>query len=167
VEGATIAVVFEAYVELALAPSLCPGQVVVMDNLGAHRPKRVRDLIEGRSCELVYLPAYSPDYKQIEEAFAKIKNLLRKTAARTKRGIGRGDRGSPLCDQCPRRPGLLRACRIPPYGSPTVKRAVKTACWVPVVRVGEADLSSPGLTPSRPNRLLGDASVRDSSTQPS
>jgi DDE superfamily endonuclease len=62
VEGATTAVVFETYVERVLTPSLRPGQVVVMDNLGAHRPKRVRDLIEERGCELFYLPAYSPDY---------------------------------------------------------------------------------------------------------
>jgi transposase len=58
--------------------------MVVMDNLGAHRPKRVRELIEARGCELVYLPAYSPDYNPIEEAFAKIKSLLRKAAARSK-----------------------------------------------------------------------------------
>lgn len=87
VEGATTALVFEAYIERVLAPSLCPGQVVVMDNLGAHRPKRVRELIEVRGCELVYLPAYSPDYNPIEEAFAKIKNLLRKAAARTKEAL--------------------------------------------------------------------------------
>jgi hypothetical protein len=55
VEGATTAVVFEAYVEQVLAPSLRTGQIVVMDNLGAHRPKKVRELIEERGCELVYL----------------------------------------------------------------------------------------------------------------
>jgi transposase len=82
--GATTALVFEAYVERVLAPSLKEGQVVVMDNLGAHRPKRVRELIEERGCELVYLPTYSPDYNPIEEAFAKIKNLLRKASARSK-----------------------------------------------------------------------------------
>jgi transposase len=87
VEGATTAVVFEAYVEQVLAPSLKEGQVVVMDNLRAHRPKRVRELIEGRGCELVYLPAYSPDYNPIEEAFAKIKNLLRKAVARSKEAL--------------------------------------------------------------------------------
>jgi transposase len=87
VEGATTARVFEAYVEKVLAPSLKGGQMVVMDNLGAHRPKRVRDLIEERGCELLYLPAYSPDYNPIEEAFAKIKNLLRKAAARTKEAL--------------------------------------------------------------------------------
>jgi transposase len=84
VEGATTASVFEAYVEQVLAPSLRKRQMVVMDNLGAHRPKRVRELIEARGCELVYLPAYSPDYNPIEEAFAKIKSLLRKAAARSK-----------------------------------------------------------------------------------
>jgi hypothetical protein len=73
VEGATTARVFETYVEKVLAPSLDPGQVVLMDKLGAHRPKRIADLIEQRGCELVYLPSYSPDYNPIEEAFAKIK----------------------------------------------------------------------------------------------
>jgi transposase len=68
-------------------PSLRADQIVVMDNLGAHRPKRIRELIEQRGCELVYLPAYSPDYNPIEEAFAKIKNLLRKAAARTKEAL--------------------------------------------------------------------------------
>ncbi len=87
VEGATTALVFEAYVEQVLAPSLCPGQVVVMDNLGAHRPKRVRELIEGRGCELLYLPPYSPDFNPIEEAFSKIKDLMRKAEARSKEAL--------------------------------------------------------------------------------
>ena len=84
VEGATTAGVFEAYVEKVLVPSLRAGQIVVVDNLGAHRPKHIRELIEQQGCELVYLPAYSPDYNPIEEAFAKIKKLLRKVAARSK-----------------------------------------------------------------------------------
>jgi len=68
VEGATTSRVFEAYVEKVLVPSLEPGQIVVMDNLGAHRPKRIRELIEQQGCELLYLPAYSPDYKWDEKA---------------------------------------------------------------------------------------------------
>ena len=85
VEGATTAGVFGAYyVERVLVPELREGQIVVMDNLGAHRPKRVRELIEGRGCELLYLPAYSPDYNPIEEAFARIRGLLRRVAARSK-----------------------------------------------------------------------------------
>ena len=55
-----------------------------MDNLGAHRPKNVGELIEGRGCELVYLPAYSPDLNPIEEALSKIKHLLRRIGTRTK-----------------------------------------------------------------------------------
>jgi transposase len=58
-----------------------------MDNLGAHRPKRIRELVEQQGCELFYLPAYSPDYNPIEEAFAKIKNLLRKAAVRSKEAL--------------------------------------------------------------------------------
>jgi transposase len=87
VEGATTARVFETYVKKVLAPNLNEGQIVVMDNLGAHRPKRVRELIEQQGCKLIYLPSYSPDYNPIEEAFAKIKNLLREAAARTKEAL--------------------------------------------------------------------------------
>jgi len=60
---------------------------VVMDNLGAHRPRRVRELIEARGCQLIYLPSYSPDYNPIEEAFAEVKDLLRKAASRTKEAL--------------------------------------------------------------------------------
>jgi len=88
VEGASTARVFEAYVEKVLVPSLRAGQIVVMDNLSAHRPRRIRELIEQQGCcELLYLPAYSPDYNPIEEAFSKIKNLLRKAAARSKEAL--------------------------------------------------------------------------------
>src|SRR3712207_1908796 len=87
VEGSTTARVFETYVEKVLLPSLEPGQIVVMDNLSAHRPKRIRGLIEQRGCELLYLPSYSPDYNPLEEALAKIKHLLRKAAVRTKEAL--------------------------------------------------------------------------------
>jgi transposase len=87
VEGATTSRVFETYVERLLAPTLRPGQVVVMDNLGAHRPTRIRELIEERDCELIYLPPYSPDLNPIEEALSKIKHILRKTGARTKEAL--------------------------------------------------------------------------------
>jgi transposase len=85
VEGSTTQEVFEAYVEqCALAPTLEAGRVVIMDNLCAHKPSRVRELMEGKDCELVYLPAYSPDFNPIEEAFSKIKGMLRQAGARTK-----------------------------------------------------------------------------------
>jgi len=84
VVGSTTKAVFEAYVERVLAPTLGPGQVVVMDNLGAHRGERVRALVEARGCELIYRPPYSPDFSPIEEAFGKLKTLLRKAKARTR-----------------------------------------------------------------------------------
>jgi len=87
VEGPTTREVFEAYIERVLAPSLKPAQIVVMDNLSAHKGSRVRELIEGRGCELIYLPPYSPDLNPIEEAFAKIKALLRRVEARTREAL--------------------------------------------------------------------------------
>lgn len=87
VQGGTNKAVFEAYVKWVLAPSLRPGQVVVMDNLSAHKGEEVRELIEGRGCELVFLPPYSPDLNPIEEAFSKIKALLRKAEARTRKAL--------------------------------------------------------------------------------
>jgi transposase len=84
VEGSTNREVFETYVEKALAPTLKAGQVVILDNLSAHKPARVRELIESRGCELIYLPAYSPDFNPIEEAFSKIKSIVRRAGARTK-----------------------------------------------------------------------------------
>jgi transposase len=83
VEGPTTREVFETYLERVLVPSLKPGQVVVMDNLSSHKGGRVRELIEGQGCQLLYLPPYSPDLNPIEEAFAKLKGLLRKAGART------------------------------------------------------------------------------------
>src|SRR3954465_7265912 len=66
VQGSTNKAVFEAYVEWVLAPSLKPGQVVVMDNLAAHKSEEVSELIEARGCEVLFLPPYSPDYNPIE-----------------------------------------------------------------------------------------------------
>jgi transposase len=87
VEGATTRIVFEAYVEKGLVPSLGRGQVVVMDNLSAHKGERVRKLIESTGCELLYLPPYSPDFNPIEEAFSKVKGLMRKAEARSREAL--------------------------------------------------------------------------------
>lgn len=84
IEGSTNAEVFETYVEEFLAPSLEPGQAVVMDNLNIHKSERVRELVEEAGCELLYLPTYSPDLNPIEPAFAKIKGMLRKAEARAR-----------------------------------------------------------------------------------
>jgi transposase len=87
VEGATNREVFETYVEQILAPTLRKGQVVVMDNLTAHKGERVKELIEEQGCELIYLPPYSPDFSPIEEAFSKIKGLVRKAEARSREAL--------------------------------------------------------------------------------
>jgi transposase InsO family protein len=73
VEGTTTTTVFEAYIEKVLAPRLRRGQVVVVDNLGAYKSERTRKRIEGRGCQLLFLPPYSPDFNPIEEAFSKIR----------------------------------------------------------------------------------------------
>ena len=87
IEGATDAKAFEAYVEHFLAPSLEEGQVVMLDGLGAHRTDRVRELIEARGAELLFLPSYSPDLNPIEEAFSKVKGIVRKAGARTREAL--------------------------------------------------------------------------------
>jgi transposase len=87
VEGATDAEVFEAYVEHFLGPALKEGQVVVLDGLGAHRTRRTRELIEDKGAELLFLPSYSPDLNPIEEAFSKIKGIVRKVGARTREAL--------------------------------------------------------------------------------
>jgi transposase len=87
VEGSTTREVFEVYLEYFLAPALRPGQIVVMDNLSAHKGGWVRELVEERGCELLFLPPYSPDLNPIEEAFAKLKALLRRTGARIREAL--------------------------------------------------------------------------------
>jgi len=74
---------FKAYVEQVLAPTLKPGDIIVMDNLAAHKNVAIRAAIEAKGAELRYLPPYSPDLNPIENAFAKLKAILRKAAART------------------------------------------------------------------------------------
>ena len=87
VEGSTAKEVFDAYLEHVLLPELEKGQVVIMDKLPAHKRGRVRELIEARGLELLYLPSYSPDYNPIEEAFSKIKEILRRACARTREAL--------------------------------------------------------------------------------
>ena len=78
---------FLAYVTQVLAPALKPGDVVILDNLPAHKGSRVRETIEAAGASLLYLPPYSPDFNPIENAFAKLKALLRKAAERTVQGL--------------------------------------------------------------------------------
>lgn len=83
-DGAMDGEMFSAYVETLLAPCLMPGDIVIMDNLPAHKSCGAKQAIEARGATLIFLPAYSPDFNPIEKAIAQIKAFLKKTAARTK-----------------------------------------------------------------------------------
>jgi transposase len=82
-DGAMNGIAFRAYVEQVLVPTLSPGDIVVMDNLPAHKAEGVRSAIERAGAKLHYLPPYSPDFNPIEMAFSKLKALLRARAERT------------------------------------------------------------------------------------
>jgi transposase len=86
-DGAADSSTFEVYIEQILAPSLKAGQIVILDNLSIHLGPKVRQAIEARGCHLLFLPAYSPDFSPIEEAFSKIKTLLRRQGARTREAL--------------------------------------------------------------------------------
>lgn len=77
-EASVDSAAFLNYIEHVLCPTLEPGQVVIMDNFTIHHNSKVKELIEAQSCELLYLPTYSPDFNPIEHLFAKIKALIRK-----------------------------------------------------------------------------------------
>ncbi|MEO7003472.1 MAG: IS630 family transposase [Ktedonobacterales bacterium] len=83
VEGAMNADTFAWYIREQLAPHLQPGQIVVMDNLSAHKAARIREALVARGCDVLFLPPYSPDFTPIEQAFSKLKAILRGLGART------------------------------------------------------------------------------------
>lgn len=86
-EGAVDTLAFETYVEQVLVPSLKPSQIVVLDNLSVHKGEHVRQAIEAKGCQVLFLPAYSPDFAPIEEAFSKLKTWLRRLQARTREAL--------------------------------------------------------------------------------
>ena len=86
-DGPINAAAFQAYVDQVLVPELNPGDIVILDNLGSHKGAAVRAAIEAAGAKLLYLPPYSPDFNPIENAFAKLKALLRKAAERTVDGL--------------------------------------------------------------------------------
>jgi transposase len=83
IEGAMDSEPFVWYITEQLAPTLQPGQVVVLDNLSVHKAERIRQAITARQCQLLFLPPYSPDFTPIEQAFSKLKAILRRLGART------------------------------------------------------------------------------------
>ncbi len=84
IEGAMDTAAFERYVKEELGPTLRPGQIVVLDNLSVHKAERIREAIEACDCQLLFLPPYSPDCTPIEQAFSKIKAILRRLGARAR-----------------------------------------------------------------------------------
>jgi transposase len=87
IEESANAVAFEQYIEQILSPALTAGQIVLMDNLAAHKPARVEELIRARGCQLLFLPSYSPDFSPIEETFSKLKTFLRRAGVRTREAL--------------------------------------------------------------------------------
>ena len=114
IEGSSDTESFGLYMRDVFAPRLKPGQIVLMDNLSVHKSGWVRDLIEERGCQLWLLPSYSPDLNPIEEAFSKVKNLIRKAKARTLEALFRATAGAlgAVSEQDAR--GFFEACG---YGS--------------------------------------------------
>jgi transposase len=87
IEGSTDREIFREYVRAVLVPSLRPGDVVILDNLGAHCDAEARSLIEGAQATLMFLPPYSPDLNPIEQLWSKVKTFLRRAKARTEEGL--------------------------------------------------------------------------------
>lgn len=85
--GAVDSLAFDAYLKRVLCPCLHPGQIVVLDNLAVHKRQKVRELVESRGCEVLFLPSYSPDLNPIELAFSKIKTCVRRSEARSRAAL--------------------------------------------------------------------------------
>ena len=112
-DGPMTGAAFRTYVEEVLTPTLQPGDIVVMDNLPAHKVAGVREAIRAAKAGLLYLPPYSPDLNPIEQLFAKLKTLLRKAAARSREApVGRGRRPARRLRsrRMPQLPHQLRLC---------------------------------------------------------
>src|SRR3989440_10512155 len=113
-DGAADGAAFEIYVEQLLAPSLRPGQIVILDNLSIHQGPRVKQAIEARGCRLLFLPAYSPDFSPLEEAFSKVKAALRRAGARTQEALQEAIGQALLTVTAADASGWFRHCGYPP-----------------------------------------------------
>jgi transposase len=135
VEGATDGSAFQTYVEHFLLPTLKKGQVVVMDNLQVHKSSRVRGLIEGVDASVLFLSAYSPDFSLIEEAFSKIKGILRTIEARTHEAPVEAIGIALQAVRPAGRAGLVRTRRLQRHRSVIMKIALDPAL-TPITPVG-------------------------------
>lgn len=110
INGAVDGVVFKVYVEQMLSPTLKAGDVVVMDNLPAHKVSGIRELIEARGAKLIYLPPYSPDLNPIEKCWSKIKTYLRAAKARTREELEKALREALLSVTAEDARGWFKSC---------------------------------------------------------
>ena len=124
-EGGTDRFVFEGYVERFLAPSLSAGQIVLLDDLSAHKTERVRELIEERGAEVWFLPSYSPDMNPIEEAFLEGEGAAEEGLRSHEGGAAFGHRGGVGGRDGRRCAGLVHPLRLPFEGSIVVSTAVR------------------------------------------
>ncbi len=115
IEGAVDGTVFRAYVEQVLAPTLSQGDVVIMDNLGAHKVKGIREAIESRGAKVIYLPPYSPDLNPIEKCWSKIKTYLRAAKARTRETLEKALKEALLLVTEKDAQGWFASCGYPVY----------------------------------------------------
>ena len=115
VEGAVDGSVFLVYVEQVLAPTLSEGDVVIMDNLGAHKVKGVREAIQARGARVIYLPPYSPDLNPIEKCWSKIKTYLRAAKARTRQALEKAFKEALLLVTEKDAQGWFASCGYPIY----------------------------------------------------
>ncbi len=115
VEGAVDGLVFRAYVEQVLAPTLLKGDIVIMDNLGAHKVKGIREAIEARGATVIYLPPYSPDLNPIEKCWSKIKTYLRAAKARTRQALEQALKEALLLVTEKDAQGWFASCGYPVY----------------------------------------------------
>ena len=124
-QGGTTKAAFLAYLRENLAPALEAGQVVLLDNLGAHRAREVRAIVEATGARLVYLPPYSPDLNPIELAFAKVKARLRRGGGPDPGGVDDGHRRRLGGRHPGRHPRFLCPLRVPPPGSSIMTTAIR------------------------------------------
>lgn len=115
VEGAVDGQVFKAYVKQVLAPTLEADDVVIMDNLGAHKVKGIREAIEARGAKVIYLPPYSPDLNPIEKCWSKIKTYLRRAKARTRQALEQALKEALLLVTEKDAQGWFASCGYPVY----------------------------------------------------
>lgn len=112
VEGVIDTLCFDAYAEKVLAPRLRRGDVVVLDNLTAHRASRIEEVAEGRGAQVLWLAPYSPDLSPIEQCWSKIKSYLRGAKARTADALNKGAGAGHRAGDESRHPRLVQALRL-------------------------------------------------------